>query len=314
MLPKRWRSPTSAPISPAVDGGSDRRGGSHRRGLGSRDPSPFFMDTAMALRPGSTFRGSDPRPAGHIFFVPGEERPGNDPKNRPCFLINRCDPAADPYALGTLAYMSTKSTEIVQFGCAGHEIGRPRSADESGDEGNFVITARLLPRAASALNRSRFSAVDEVHRVRKSVLQALAIGEGMGGERNGSVRGRLVRVLDDGVGASSGFILTAHDYSAQRRYQVVVPIIDRIFEDEDGFEKIELNRWDVVPERQPWFRGLALREPLIDTAGLVSLTEEWRKSRDPRTWLDRQIEVTGTMIDQATLAEVEAKITERLLL
>src|SRR5215217_5412095 len=133
----------------------------------------------MAMKPGSTFGRTEIRPAGHIFFIPGEERPGDDTKNRPYFLLNRCDSAADPYALGTLAHMSTKPTEIVEYRCAGHQIGR--------DE-NFVITARLLPRFAADLNRSRYSAVDEVRSVRRSVRQALAIGEGVMSPDSGSVR------------------------------------------------------------------------------------------------------------------------------
>ncbi|HEV7591444.1 MAG TPA: hypothetical protein VGO40_25240 [Longimicrobium sp.] len=82
---------------------------------------------------------------------------------------------------------------------------------------------------------------------------------------------------------------------------------------EDGVEEIELTRWDVVPDGQTWFDDLPLAEPMIETAGLLSLTEEWRKSRDPRTWLPKQIDVTAGMIDPTTLAAVEAKIIERLL-
>ena len=74
------------------------------------------------MRPGTSFHGSDVRPAGHVFVIPAQERPGDDPKNRPHFLLNRCDPAVDPHVLGTLAHMSTKATEISEYGCAGHEI------------------------------------------------------------------------------------------------------------------------------------------------------------------------------------------------
>lgn len=268
----------------------------------------------MSLKPGSTFSGTEVRPAGHIFFIPAEERLGDDPKNRPHFLLNRCDPAADPYVLGTLAHMSTKATEIVEYGCAGHEIADAAYATGIGRDGSFVIATRLLPRLAADLDRSRYSAVGEVRSVRRSVLQALAIGEGVMPPSSGSVRGRLVRVLDERAGFGFGLVLTAHKYSAWRRYQLVVPLIDRVVEGEDGAEEIELTRWDVAPERKSWFGNLPLVEPIIDTAGLLSLTEDWRKSRDPRTWLHRQIEVTDVMIDTATLAEVEARIAERLLL
>jgi hypothetical protein len=268
----------------------------------------------MTMKPGSTFREAEIRPAGHIFFIPGEERLGDDPKNRPHFLVNRCDLAANAYVLGTLAHMSTKATEIVEYGCSGHEIAGVPYATGRGGDGSFVIAARLFPRLAAYLDRSRYSAVDEVRGVRRSVLQALAIGEGVMPLKSGSVRGRIVRVLDDRADFDFGFVLTEHEYSAQRRYQIVVPIIDRIVEGEDGTEEIELTRWDLTPERKPWFGNLPLVEPIIETAGLLSLTEGWRKSRDPRTWLRRQIEVMDVMIDAATLAEVEARIAERLLL
>jgi hypothetical protein len=268
----------------------------------------------MAMKPGTTFGGTEIRPAGHIFFIPGDERPGNDPKNRPHFLVNRCDPAADAYVLGTLAHMSTKATEIVEYGSPGHEIADTVHAKGIGRDGSFVITTRLLPRLAAELDRSRYSAVDEVRSVRRSILQALAIGERASRPSSGSVRGRLVRVLDERVGFGFGFVLTAHEYSAQRRYQIVVPLIDRVVEGEDGLEEIELTRWDVAPERRSWSVDLPLVEPIIETAGLLSLSEDWRKSRDHRTWLHRQIEVTDIMIDAATLVEVEARIVERLLL
>jgi hypothetical protein len=144
-------------------------------------------------------------------------------------------------------------------------------------------------------------------------MHALSIGDDATPRGRGSIRGRIVRVLDHRVGFSFGFVLTAHEYSLQRRYQIVVPIVDRVVEGEDGLEELALTPWDVVPERQSWFANLPFAEPMIDTARLLSLTEEWRKSRDPRRWLHKQIEMTSGMIDETTLAEIEAKIVERLL-
>ncbi|HEV7591443.1 MAG TPA: hypothetical protein VGO40_25235 [Longimicrobium sp.] len=180
------------------------------------------------MRPGSSFFGLAIRPAGHIFFIPAEERPGDDPKNRPHFLLNRCDPAADAHVLGTLAHMSTKPTEMVEYGCAGHEIAGTPHVRKMGWDRNFVITTRLLPLLAQDLKESRYSAVDEVRNVRRSVMQALSIGGGIEPRGNGSVRGRIVRVLEDSADFDFGFVLTEHQYSAQRRYQIVVPIIDRV--------------------------------------------------------------------------------------
>jgi hypothetical protein len=262
------------------------------------------------MRRGSTFSETETRPAGHIFFIPGTERPTDDTKNRPHFLVNRCDPVADPYVLGTLAHMSTKATEIHEYGCAGYEIVDPTQLKGDGRDGNFVITARLLPRSATRLTRSHHSATDSVRSVRTSVLQAAGVGEGVGKEGSGSVRGRLARVLDRRAGFEHGVILTAHEYSRQRRYQVIVPIIDRVTE--DGMEELELTPWDVLLKRRMWIDHLRYAEPLLETAGLISLTEEWKRSRDSRKWLKKQIEVTHAVIDAPTLAEVESKIGERL--
>ena len=264
------------------------------------------------MRPGSSFSATETRPGGHIFFIPAAERPTDDTKNRPHYLVNRCDPARDPYVLATLAHMSTKGTEIHEYGCAGHEIVDPMQLKGNGRDGNFVVTARLLPRSASKLTRSHLSATDSVRSVRTSVLQALGVGEGVGPEGSGSVRGRLVRVMDGRAGFEHGFILTAHEYSSQRRFQAIVPVIDRV--SEDGLEELDLTPWDVLPERQPWFDQLPCTEPMLETAGLVSLTEEWKKSRDPRKWLKKQVQVTNVVIDAPTLAAVESKIGDRLRL
>lgn len=266
------------------------------------------------MKPGSTFRGTEIRPAGHIFYVPPEERPGNDPKDRPHFLVNRCDPTPDPWVVGTLAHMSTKSTEMTEYGCAGHAIPALPYVKEAGRDGNFIISARLLPRLARDLSHSRFSATDEVRSVRRSVANALGIDEGLAPRGSGSVRGRLARILDNRADFDFGLVLTAHQYSAQRRFQIVVPIIDRVVDAGDGIEELEITPWDVLPDPQAWLTAVDLREPMIETVGLLSLTEEWRVGRDSRGWLGKQMEITSVSVDATTLAGVEAKILERFRL
>lgn len=260
------------------------------------------------MNPGSAFSGSDTRPAGHIFLIPPDARPGDDPKTRPHFLVNRCDPREDPHGLGTLAHMSTKATEIVAYGSPGHRLASVQPA--SGD--SVVVASRLLPQRLDVLVRSMYSAVGDVRSVRRSVLQAIGLGEGLAEPESGSVRGRLVRIVEPGLGFSFGFVLTSHRYSAQRRYQVVVPLLDRVVTGDDGPEELDVLAWDVLPERRAWFSGLHLAEPLLDTASLITLTEGWRESRNPYAWLRMQIEVTALTIDPVTLAAVEANIQERL--
>jgi hypothetical protein len=262
------------------------------------------------MRPGARFALGTTRPAGHIFYIPPEQRPADDPKTRPHFLVNRCDPVADPSVMATLAHMSTKPTEHAEYGCPVHVI--TGAGTRNGHTGSFVIAARLLARNPDRLAASAMSAVQEARSVRRVVLEATGLGEGVANATSRSVRGRLVRIHDPRVGMRHGFVLTAHAYSASRRYQIIVPIFDGIVRGPEGPEVVERTRWDVVPARQPWWSALPLEEPVLDTAGLVSLSELWRKSSDPRRWLRPQIELIDAFIDDATLAAVEEKIAERL--
>lgn len=264
------------------------------------------------MRPGTRFRRGAPRPAGHIFHIPAAERPTDDPKSRPHFLVNRCDPAADPLSVAALAHMTTKAAEHTEYGSPIHEIAASGTLTRPDQAGSYVIAARLLPRSPERLVVSAWSAVDHVRSVRRAVLVALGLGEGLAAAGAASVRGRLVRVHDRRAEIRYGCIVTGHSYSASRRYQVIVPIIDRVVHGPDGPELLDPNRWSVVPARQAWWDALPFRSPMLDTAGLISLSEPWRRGRDPRRWLKRQIEVTDAAIDAATLAEVEARIMERL--
>lgn len=265
------------------------------------------------MRPGTRFLIGATRPAGHIFYIPASERPTDDPKNRPHFLVNRCEPGLDPLAVATLAHMSTKATEHAQYGSPFHQLVNPAGRTSPDQEGNYVIAARVLPRDPGSLVFSAMSAVDAVRPVRAAVLSAAGLGEGVAAPGKTSVRGRLVRVLDPDVHAEYGCVLTCHAYSASRRYQMIVPIIDRFVKGPDGPEILEPIRWDVVPARCPWWDALPFTMPMLDTAELTSLSEGWRRSSSNRGgWLKPQIELLDAVVDEATLAAVEAKIVERL--
>lgn len=263
------------------------------------------------MKPGTRFQAGAVRPAGHIFIIPAAERLTDDAKNRPHFLANRCDPQEDPDGLATLAHMSTKNPECVQYGCACHEI-IDRASQRVGRDGSFVVAARLIPQLPDGLRESRFSAVDEVRSVRAAILRA--ISPDGGSAEPGRVRGRLVRVLDRQADFQFGVLITHAPYSARRRYQIVVPIIDRVADGEAGRELLEPTRGDVLPAPQEWMRKLPVAQPMLDTAGLISLTERWQRSRDRRMWLKKQIQVLNEAADAATLAAIEARIRERLRL
>ncbi|HEV3050962.1 MAG TPA: hypothetical protein VGX50_11655 [Longimicrobium sp.] len=225
--------------------------------------------------------------------------------------MNRCDPIADPAGMATLAHMTTKPEEHTAYGCPAHEITNTtlRLPDQ---QGSFVLGSRLLPVPPEWLVVSAMSASGETRSVRRVVLHAVGIGEGVAAAGTASVRGRLVRVRDQSVGIRYGCVVTGHAYSASRRYQVIVPIIDRVVDASDGLEIQEPVRWDVVPRRESWWDALPFRSPMMDTAGLISLSEPWKRSRDRRRWLKPQIKVLPTSIDSVTLAAVETAISERL--
>lgn len=264
------------------------------------------------MRPGARFAPGATRPAGHIFYLSPQERPTDDPKTRPHFLVNRCDLAADPSVMATMAHMTTRPTEDAAYGCPVHEIIDPAAVRQPGQRSIYVLGARLLPFVPEWLSESAMSAVQEVRSVRRAVLEAIGLGEGVASPTSRSVRGRLVRIHDARVGPRHGCVLTAHAYSASRRYQIIVPVVDRVVGGPEGSRLLKPTRWDVVSARHPWWHALPLDEPMLDTAGLISLSELWRKSSDPRHWLKPQIEIVDAFIDEGTLAAVEEKIAERL--
>lgn len=219
---------------------------------------------------------------------------------------------SDPLSVATLAHMSTKQTEHTEYGSPIHEITDASALSRPDQTGSFVIAASLLPRDPERLVVSANSAVNHVRSVRRAVLLAVGVGEGLATNGANSVRGRLVRVHDRRTGIRYGCVVTGHAYSASRRYQVIVPIIDRIVQLNGDSEILEPGRWSVVPAQHPWWNSLPFAAPMLDTAGLISLSERWQHGRDRRRWLDPQIEVLAASIDEDTLAAVEAKIAERL--
>lgn len=264
------------------------------------------------MKPGTRFPPGATRPAGHIFFIPPAERITDDTKSRPHFLVNRCDVAAEPLGLATLAHMSTKATEHVLYGSPIHELGGVSVREKPDHDGHFVIATRVLPRDPNRLQRSAMSAGDEAPAVRRAVLQALGLGDGLPAQTTDSVRGRLARIVDPRTGYPFGIVLTAHVYSARRRYQLIAPLLDGLVEGPGGPEVLEPLPWDLAPAPHPWWQELGLSQPIVDCAAVISLSEEWRQSGDRRTWLKRQITIMDSAIDEATLLAIEERVAERL--
>ncbi len=135
-------------------------------------PAFPFQTSEWVMRPGTRFATGAIRPAGHIFYVPASERPGDDRKSRPHFLVHRCDPGSEPFSVATLAHMSTKVTEHTAYGSPLHQVPNTAARKRPDQAGNFVIAARVLPRDPERLRYSAMSAVDAMRSVREAVLSA----------------------------------------------------------------------------------------------------------------------------------------------
>jgi len=262
------------------------------------------------------FEQGDDRPAGHVFSLPPAARYGNDPKRRPHILLHRCRPED----LGTLAHMTTKASEELGYGAPVHEIGEcTRKLRYPGQKGCFVTPVRLPFQDASLLDRSDATYASSLPSVRQVTAKALGLRTGiaMPGER--SLRGRLAllsRGVKEAFGFSHGVVVTQHDYSWQRRWQLVVPLLDvrELSADPDRFTP---EPWDVVPEHAAWWSALphAWLRPVLDTARLITFSERWTGCRDRDRWLKGQIErILPVSIDAATMMRIEDALATRLCL
>ncbi|HSU17868.1 hypothetical protein [Longimicrobium sp.] len=265
------------------------------------------------------FRDSDDRAAGHVFTLPPEQRFGDDPKRRPHFLLHRCSASE----FGTLAHMTTKSSEERAFGAPVHEIVEcSRTLKYLGQAGCFVSPVRLLFADASELARSDASYTSAVPAVRAVTAEALGMGTGAAAANAVSIRGRIValtREVADAFEFEHGVVVTQHRYSAQRRWQLVVPILDVrdvMPENADTLQFLP-ETWDVVPERADWWDVLpgGWQQPVIDTARLITFSERWASARDRSRWLKAQIaRVLPASVDSGTLSRIEAALGARLML
>lgn len=263
------------------------------------------------------FRQTDDRPAGHVFSLPPQARLGDDPKHRPHFLIQRCSATA----LATLVHMTTKPSESVGYGAPAYEIAEcSRRLKYAGQLGCFVSPVRLLFAEALDLTRSEASYTASVAAVRRVTSAALGIGTGLAGPGENSVRGNLA-VLSQDVADRFGFdhslVVTQHVYSRQRRWQLVVPMVDIRHLMPKGVETREFvpEPWDVVPEHGEWWNVLPPEwvQPVFDTARLTSFSERWEKGYDQSRWLKAQIgRILPLKIDPITLRRIEVALVERL--
>ncbi|HEU0052280.1 MAG TPA: hypothetical protein VFQ39_03840 [Longimicrobium sp.] len=217
--------------------------------------------------------------------------------------------------------MTTQTTERDVFGAPFYQVRTPAlRPTRPGQPGSFVNGARLVYRDLRKLGAPGGRVFhSDLLGGRDAVRDALGIGTGLPTpETPGSVRGRLARITPE-VGRRAGFefavVLTAHSYSAQRRFQVVAPVVDLaelLYEDE-SVEDFDPEPGDILPGTHRWCSVFPhdWATPLIDTIRLVTLSEAWTQSKRRERWLPGQLRVLGIGIDAETLAAVEGAIAER---
>jgi hypothetical protein len=267
------------------------------------------------------FRHEDARPAGHVFRIPRKVRHIRDNKpSRPFLLLTRCS----GFQLATLALMTTKSTES-EYGGTLHEFGRERGRSSlPGQERSYVDLCSLMFRRADHLHESERSHARQMNAVRLHLREALGIGQGIGpGTPGDSIRGHLVKlanVIAELYEFEYGIVLTNHTYSAARRLQVIVPVVDvqAFLGDGETGDRFVPETWDVVPaSTSSWIAQLPAGWlfPVIDTVRIASFTERWEAGSRPDTWLEEQIErVLPVPVDDATLTKIESAVASRLQL
>lgn len=268
-----------------------------------------------------TFRPGDTRPAGYVFPVPAKSRHLRDNKpSRPFLLLTR----SGGLDLAALALMTTKSTEG-SYGATLYEFADRRGKQSlPGQERSFVDLSSLIFRRADRLEVSEQIHARHMNAVRTKLKAALGIGAGTGpGGVGTSIRGHLVRLsrrIADLYEFQFGVVLTEHEYSAARRLQVLVPVVDAgtFLVGGETVADFAPEPGDVLPPSSaPWVGQLppSWILPVVDTVRLASFSEKWEASPRRETWLEEQIEhVFPIAVDAWTLAMIESAVTSRLCL
>jgi hypothetical protein len=246
-------------------------------------------------------RGSPPKlaafRAGHVFIMEEGATWLNLDKSRPFALASGCTMSQ----MGVLTYGSTRETERYA-GASSVEV-KPSGA---GINANGLSAATLfypgvivqvqysdLPPHVGSLGKS-------LEAFRNALRRALGIGTGSCLHPRspvGSRRGRIVRLRPEAeTDFSTAFavLLTEHEYSRQRHYHVLLPII--------AVDTLELTEPGTLVTDKPWLRifdeappGALLPVQLIQSA-----------------WYDSDIaSETGYVIDEASLRDVEAELCTR---
>lgn len=265
------------------------------------------------------FKPGETRTTGQVFYVPKEARLAEDTKNRRHLLLHDAADDGTAGALATLVHLTTKDTEHQAHKAPFYRLTTPAlQPPDPKAKGSFVNGPRLVFRGVHKLIDSVAEASrGDVDGVRRAVADALGITPLRADP--GSVRGRIAQVtgtLQKHTGFAFGVVLTSPAYSAERRFQAIVPIIDLqlLLWDDETRDDFVPDETDVLPGDRPWCATLpkSWAEPLIDTVRLVTLTEEWKRGRNRNAWLPKQITILDQGVDDETLRYIELAVAKRL--
>jgi len=190
--------------------------------------------------------------------------------------------------------MTTKETEA-RYGATLFEFTRERGKlalpDQERSYAN-LSSLHLLP--ADELTAAEDNLARYLPALRVLLKSALGIGSGTGPRGGGgSIRGYIVRLSGRMVlefGFEYGVVATSHQYSAARRLQVIVPVLDaaEFLDPGEAVTDFRGEGTDVVPpEGEAWLRQLPAdwALPVFDTTLITVFSEGWKQSPRPDTWL-----------------------------
>lgn len=231
---------------------------------------------------------------GHLFWMPAGATWLNRDKPRPFVL------ASQSGELATLIYGSTQETEksagaaCVEVAPMRHGLNRNALRTRTCFYPGTLLPVLLqgLPTHSGFLGRS-------LSELRVALRFALGVGRGscLGPYAPAdSCRGRLVYLsaaLARGLGASTAIVLTEPAYSAQRNYQIILPVFA-------GFNR-EIDRFDLLFSARDWLQGIP------GAADRVLLPIPITQS----VWHEDNIEgETEYVVDDETLREIDRRLCD----
>ncbi|HET7464851.1 MAG TPA: hypothetical protein VFJ82_26645 [Longimicrobium sp.] len=231
---------------------------------------------------------------GQVWFLPPELEEGGDGKRRRHVLLTTCE---EGHA-GVFSYASTRPAEA-RSGAAYLFVDPAASPDRGTgfSKPTYVYASRLVAATPGTSSRLVGRIVHELPRLRAMLVRALGLGTGTDvgcGKAARSWRGRIVTLSAarrEAGGYGFGIVVTEADYSRRRRYQIIVPM--------DDARVLEREPEDLVVSQRAWVHQVG---PGIDTVaiGVVDVHSMFHPL-DIAAW-------TGAVVDEETLAEIEARL------